>query len=63
MKIRDFTQLLFRWLSGSLEPAVSGTAQPSDQPALSGRHQPGRAEGLCSALPVAAGEKQPPVLS
>ena len=42
-------------MSGGSAPTVSGAAKSSDQPALAGRHHPDCAEGLCPALPVAAG--------
>lgn len=45
-------------LSGGPAPAVSGAAKSNHQPALSGGHQPDCTEGLCSALPVAAGRNQ-----
>ena len=42
-------------VSGGSAPTVSGAAKSSDQPALTGRHHPDCAEGLCPALPVTAG--------
>lgn len=37
---------------------MSGAAKPSHQSALPGRYQPDCTDGLCAALPVAAGKKQ-----
>lgn len=48
----------FLWLSGGPAEAVSGAAKPSHQSALPGRYQPDCTDGLCAALPVAAGKKQ-----
>lgn len=46
------------WMSGGPASTVPGAAQPSDQPALPGRHQSDGTEGLRSALPGTAGSWQ-----
>ena len=59
--IRNWRRRALIWplfMSGSPAAAVSGAAQPGDQSALPGRHQPDCTERFCPALPVAAGKRQ-----
>lgn len=44
--------------SGGAAAAESGAAQPGDQSALPGGHQPDGPEGLCPALSVPSGKEQ-----
>lgn len=43
---------------GGAAAAVFGAAQPGDQSALPGGHQPDSAEGLCAALSVPSGKER-----
>ena len=52
--------VVFVMVSGGPAAAVSGAAEPGDQPALTGGNQPRRTEGLCPALPVTTGRLNHP---